>query len=231
MPERLAEAARAGAEQALVVEAAPLAHLLEARRRLERADERGLGDSLAAAHEVEAPVDAVRAVDVGVPGRAEHRAVAGRGPAEAVARRIAWRRRPRPRRCARRPRRRGASPPTSSGATSCTLRAKKPRVSPAVTRRAARPRPASRSPRAACAPGARGRARSTRPFSASSAIRSANASASSSRLRAGARRPGPSRARIVRSVREATIGSAMPSTQTSVRFPPPRSSPRIGSSA
>src|SRR5438093_2297913 len=37
--------------------------------------------------------------------------------------------------------------------------------------------------------------------------------------------------RIVRSVREATIGSGMPSTQTRVLRPPPRSLPRIGSRA
>jgi hypothetical protein len=38
-------------------------------------------------------------------------------------------------------------------------------------------------------------------------------------------------ARIVRSVREATIGSLTPSTQTSVRRPWPRRSSRIGSIA
>ena len=38
-------------------------------------------------------------------------------------------------------------------------------------------------------------------------------------------------ARIVSCVREATTGSGMPSTQTSVRLPLPRSSPVIGSSA
>src|SRR5262249_11463122 len=37
--------------------------------------------------------------------------------------------------------------------------------------------------------------------------------------------------RIVRSVREATIGSAMPSTQTCVRLPLPRRASEIGSSA
>src|SRR4051812_26233628 len=37
--------------------------------------------------------------------------------------------------------------------------------------------------------------------------------------------------RIVRSVREATTGFGMPSIHTRVRWPSPRSSPRIGSSA
>jgi hypothetical protein len=37
--------------------------------------------------------------------------------------------------------------------------------------------------------------------------------------------------RMVRSVREATIGAGIPSTQTRVRRPSPRSSPRNGSSA
>src|SRR5919201_822247 len=41
----------------------------------------------------------------------------------------------------------------------------------------------------------------------------------------------PMSARLVRSVREAPMGWGTPSTQTRVGLPPPRSSPRIGSSA
>ena len=44
-------------------------------------------------------------------------------------------------------------------------------------------------------------------------------------------RPAPISMRIVRSVREATIGSGTPSTQTRVRRPCPRSAPSSGSSA
>ncbi len=80
-PERLREAAGARAEQARVVEAAPLAHLVEPVRRLERAHERG---RRGAAHQVQAPVDAVGAIDVGVARRAEHGGVAGGRAAERV---------------------------------------------------------------------------------------------------------------------------------------------------
>src|SRR5438105_4915116 len=86
--ERLAEPAGAGAEEAQVVEAASSTHRLHPFDGLDRPQEHGRGDALLAADEVDAPVDAVRAVDVGVPGEAEHRRVARRPAAEAVARRI-----------------------------------------------------------------------------------------------------------------------------------------------
>src|SRR5207253_1904920 len=63
--ERLAETARPAAEQAWVVEAAPLAHRIDAVRRLERAHEHRVGHALVLADEVQAPVDPVRAVYVG----------------------------------------------------------------------------------------------------------------------------------------------------------------------
>ena len=83
-PERLAEAPGAGAEEALLLEPAPGAHRLEPLRRLERANEHRARDAFLLADEVEAPVDAVRAVHVRVTGRAEHRLVPRRTPAEAV---------------------------------------------------------------------------------------------------------------------------------------------------
>ena len=86
--ERLAEPPRPGAEQPRVVEPAPLAHRLEPVRRLERPHEHGARDALVLADEVQAPVDAVGAVDVRVPGRAEHRGVARGTAAVAVARRV-----------------------------------------------------------------------------------------------------------------------------------------------
>ena len=73
--ERLAEPARAGAEETLVVQTSPPAHLVEPMGRLERPDEDRVGDALWLADEVDAPVDPVRAVDVRVAGRAEHRGV------------------------------------------------------------------------------------------------------------------------------------------------------------
>src|SRR6185437_13779492 len=64
--ERLAQLARARAERTRRLEPPPLAHRLEPVRGLERPHERRLGASLLGADEVEAPVDAVRAIDVGV---------------------------------------------------------------------------------------------------------------------------------------------------------------------
>ena len=86
--EGLAELARAGAEGPLGADAAPRAHDVETVRRLERADQHRLGAAGLVAHEVEAPVDAVGAVDVRVARRAEHDRVPRRLPAEAVTRGI-----------------------------------------------------------------------------------------------------------------------------------------------
>ena len=70
--ERLAQTPRPGGEQSVVVEAAPLAHQLEPSGRLESPDQHRCGAPLVLADEVQAPVDPVGAVDVGVAGRAEH---------------------------------------------------------------------------------------------------------------------------------------------------------------
>jgi hypothetical protein len=82
--ERLAEAAGAGAEQSRIVKSATGAHHVEAVPRLERPDQHGARRPLLLANEVETPVDAVRAVDVGVPGRPEHRGVPLGSPPVAV---------------------------------------------------------------------------------------------------------------------------------------------------
>src|SRR5205085_3854432 len=74
--ERLAEPSRAGAEETDRIEPAPLSHRVDARARLERTDEDGVRDSDRLTHDVEAPVDPVRAVDVRMTGRPEHGRVA-----------------------------------------------------------------------------------------------------------------------------------------------------------
>ena len=72
--------------------------------------------------------------------------------------------------------------------------------------------------------------RSTRPASAAATSRSARSRASAI-TGASAAASWPMSWRIVRSVREAMIGVPRPSTQTRVRRPSPRSSPRSGSRA
>jgi hypothetical protein len=86
--ESLAEPAGARAEQVELVEAAPSPHLGDAVTRLEGADQNRFGKALGTAHEVETPVDPVRPVDVGAPGRAEHRCVPLGAPAKAMRRRV-----------------------------------------------------------------------------------------------------------------------------------------------
>ena len=86
--ECLAEPSGTGAEEPQVVEPAALVHPLEAVHRLQRAHEHGGRALLRLADEIEAPVDPVGAVDVGVARRAEHRRVSRRSPPKAVARGI-----------------------------------------------------------------------------------------------------------------------------------------------
>ena len=169
-----------------------------------------------AADEVQAPVDAVGAVDVRMARRPEHGAVAGGLAAEAVARGVVRRRRPRPRRFARRRRRRAA----------CSRRARaRPRARSARRSRARASskelfglRRLARSPRAACARAGRGRRGRRDP------CRRPRRSARRTRARRpGAatrpRRPGPCREGSSARCGEATIGSAIPSTQTACAAP------------
>ena len=72
-----------GAEVTAVVAAPPL-HCGYTLGRLDRADEDGAGASLPLADEIQAPVNAVGAVDVGVTRRAEHYGVALGAAAEAM---------------------------------------------------------------------------------------------------------------------------------------------------
>ena len=225
---------RPGPEQSSRSSATPrrAAHLVEPARRLERADEhrarrrprprrRGSGTSgcRRSGRRTRGPA-----------GRTS-RALRGGAAAEAVRGRVVRGRRPRPRR---------SSPPTPSTYSSDADQLRRDLVhapgeevgserrSPAgqsARRRLRRgsPAPVGRSTRAAGGRGGRGRRRRTGP-------------ARPRRRRAGrdrARRRGsrfasaagfaPIAATIARSVREATIGSAIPSTQTRVRAPCPRS--------
>ena len=82
--ERLAQPSGSGTQQPLFAQAAPPPHRREAFGRLQRADEHRGRAAFAFADEVDAPVDAVGAVDVGEARRAEHHGVARRHPAIAV---------------------------------------------------------------------------------------------------------------------------------------------------
>src|SRR5205085_1622283 len=84
----LAELPRTRAQCTICKSAPALAHLLEPVLGRERTDERRLRPALDVAHEVQAPVDAVRAIDVREPGRTEHHRVARGRPAERMTRRI-----------------------------------------------------------------------------------------------------------------------------------------------
>src|SRR5262249_61921455 len=66
----------AGAQQPLVLDAAPPAHGGEADRGLQRSDQNGARASNAFAHEVDAPMDTVGAVNVSVSGGPKHHRVA-----------------------------------------------------------------------------------------------------------------------------------------------------------
>ena len=77
--EGLAQATGARAQQPVVGNTASRPHRFEPFGRFERPDQYRARDVDLLTHEVEAPVDPVRAVDVGVAGRPEHRRVA-RGP-------------------------------------------------------------------------------------------------------------------------------------------------------
>jgi hypothetical protein len=124
--ERLAETSRPGAEQAILGDAATPPHRVEPVQRLERADQHGVRHVDVLADEVQAPVDRRTSGRRTRAGRAEHRRVP-RGPAaEAVRGGILVVVRldldDRPADAVAEQRR-----PISSGATSCTDRAKKSR--------------------------------------------------------------------------------------------------------
>ena len=169
-------------------------------------------------------MDAVGAVDVRAPGRAEHR----RGPLGAArgsrARPGRRGRTPRPRRSGRRRRRRTARRRRARARPRARCVRRTRRRSPAArgSLRTGSPPPAARSTRAAAVRGGRGRPTSNRPCSAASATRWARSSASSRIAAVSAAGLPPIAATIARSVRDATIGSAIPSTHTRVRAPWPR---------
>src|SRR6185312_6198561 len=83
--ERRAYLARPRTQLADVLAAAPLAHDVDAGGRLDRPHQQGAG---AAADQIDAPVNAIRAVDVDTRRRPEHRPVARRRAPERVRSRI-----------------------------------------------------------------------------------------------------------------------------------------------
>jgi hypothetical protein len=74
--ERLAEFTRAGAQVGLLAQAAAPPHYGEPFRGLDCPDEHGAGAALFLAHKVEAPMNSVRAVDIGIAGWAKHHSIA-----------------------------------------------------------------------------------------------------------------------------------------------------------
>jgi hypothetical protein len=86
--ERLAEATRPRAQQRRVVDTPSRAHSFDVMRGLERSQKNGGSDLILVAHDVGAPVDPVRAVDVEPSARTEHRRVASCPTAVRMARRV-----------------------------------------------------------------------------------------------------------------------------------------------
>src|SRR5215213_4691145 len=86
--ERLAELAGPGTQRALLLQAAAAAHRRQTVGRLQRADQHGAGRACRLADEIQAPVDAVGAVDIGKTRRAEHHEDARRGTAKRVRGRV-----------------------------------------------------------------------------------------------------------------------------------------------
>ena len=86
--QRLAELSRPRAEGPHVFHSAPGALEVQPIGRLQRTDQCSLWYAFLAADEVQAPVDAVRPVDVRVPGRAEHHCISCRAAPIGVTGRI-----------------------------------------------------------------------------------------------------------------------------------------------
>ena len=116
--ERLRQLARARAQLLHRVEPAPLAHRVERGDRLERADQHRRPDALGLADRVDERVDAVGAVDVRDPGRAEQHARARRSGRRTRGRPARTRGRPRSPRSRRHVRPCVSVQPTRSRATS-----------------------------------------------------------------------------------------------------------------
>lgn len=84
----LTDPSRPGAKQSHIGQAAAPAHEWQTGCWLERPDQDGAGRAGRLADEVQAPVNAIGAIDVGVARRAEHDRIACRRPAKAVRGRI-----------------------------------------------------------------------------------------------------------------------------------------------
>ena len=86
--EGLREIAGTAAEATSVIDASPFTHALEPRDRLKRPDQHRATGPRGTADEIQAPMDAVRSINIRIARRAEHRPVAIILAAEAVRRGI-----------------------------------------------------------------------------------------------------------------------------------------------
>ncbi|SFU49007.1 hypothetical protein SAMN05216417_10541 [Nitrosospira multiformis] len=73
--QRLTYPARAGTEKPLIAQPSPLTHDIQPGKWFDRANQYASSMSRGTADKIQAPVNAVRAVDVGMAGRAEHHLV------------------------------------------------------------------------------------------------------------------------------------------------------------
>src|SRR5260370_29674546 len=76
--ECFAELAWSRAQRSLVMQAAPAPHRCNAVGRLQGADQHRAGGTLLLADEIQAPMNAIGAIDIGKAGRAEHHQIARR---------------------------------------------------------------------------------------------------------------------------------------------------------
>ncbi|ODT82585.1 MAG: hypothetical protein ABS69_05025 [Nitrosomonadales bacterium SCN 54-20] len=73
--QRLAYPARAGTEKPLIAQPSPFTHDIQPGKRFDRANQYASSMPRRTADKIQTPVNAVRAIDVGMAGRAEHHLV------------------------------------------------------------------------------------------------------------------------------------------------------------
>ena len=85
---RFRQLPRTRAQRSLVGQSTPSPHRRYAVGRFQRADQHRAGGTFLFAHEIDAPVDAVGAIDIGEARRAEHDGISRRRPSEGVCGRL-----------------------------------------------------------------------------------------------------------------------------------------------